>query len=177
MSKDVKQAEVKEEPKFEFPAGFEEAAPKKLWAVVEEGTIIQGIVLDTEKRKRANDDGNFSDILFMRCTVPHNLKLVKGSDTTDDREEFEAQVGDEFCLDAKARLSILVELAQDVENTWEAYILAVGKVKLEGGKKSMWNFKVGKQLAKPKDRIIKKGVDFDKKNGKRDSHPNAPGNR
>lgn len=128
--------------KNNLPAGFEEAAPKEFWVKLVEGTIVQGILLETEQRR--NDEEK--QIMRIRLTADHGILGLRGSDKTEDKEETLLSVGDVVCMDVRARLSSIAELATDLKHLYEVYIKALKKVPLETGG-TMWLFDVGKKVA------------------------------
>jgi hypothetical protein len=133
--------DVKGGTKAELPAGFEDAAPKDTWVKIEAGTVIQGILLEVTARRSDPE----KQVMRIKLTKANGLKGIKGSEVTEDKETFDLQEGDEVCMDVRARLSSIAELADDPTAEYEVFIRARAKVGIEGGH-TMWLFDTGKKV-------------------------------
>jgi hypothetical protein len=149
MTKKGEKTMTTEPNDFKFPEGFENLNPKDVWISWDADTTVQGIVLHSEPRKKADEDGKFRNIITLRVTsLPVPLVGQRGGKLEGDKVDVDIQVGDEIRFDEKARLESLSDLASDT-HYHEVYIHCGGKVRLDNGK-SMWLFKIGAKKLGPR---------------------------
>src|SRR6266496_286863 len=139
-----------------FEGGWEDAAPKRFWGIVEEGTEFCGIPKDREERleKEKDKDKDAQFILTLEITNPGNLQVQKGSKRTDDKEILAAEKGMLVSIDERARLRAVGDLGGDEKQEWEVKMMALGKIDIGDGH-TMWNFKVGRRKIVAGRRVIK----------------------
>jgi len=109
-----------------FTGGFEDATPPKAWVLREEGTIIQGRVLNREERG-GRDKGKF--FFEIEITEPHNLMVQIGpkEGEPNGHPPQKATKGMVVCLDELARIAFLEDLWGDAEYEWEVKVMFLAK--------------------------------------------------
>lgn len=143
---------------MEMPEGFAEVSQTRLWAIKEEGAILQGVILSRVAKKDANRDGGKA--WFYETRLTREAK-VSTADEDDGKKKIEiiAKPGQIVCID---------EFASNV--SWQHQLPAAGKGsefwmkfirkdKIDGGK-TMWKVKMGLRSVTVRDSREEDNIPF-----------------